>query len=142
MKARETFKPSLGKFSTYAIACIRSYILNWFRSERRHTIHFSDNEDVENFWVSSDEVSISDSLTVQELLKKAPLTALEDKVIRLHFFDDLIMHEVGLALDVSDERVRQVLLSATIKLKDTARRSPVLNSSIKVCRVRSSKNRL
>jgi len=134
----------LGQFSTYAIACIRSYILNWLRSERYYRIHFPDNElyDVEDIWVPSNDVNITDVITAQELLRKAPLTLLERRVIVLHFFDDLILHEVGISLGVSDERARQVLLSAILKLRGTVRRNPKLNSCIKVCKVKSPKNRL
>jgi RNA polymerase sigma factor (sigma-70 family) len=108
------YDPVFGvRFSTYAIASIRSHILNWLRKERRQNFHFDHGINVENRGFSENQ----DSFEVHEIIRKTILTELEKRIIFLHYFEDLPFRDIGKVLDLSHDRIHQFLRGSILKMR-------------------------
>ena len=107
------YDPAFGvRFSTYAIASIRSHILNWLRKESRQNFHFDHGINVENRGFSEDHGDFE----IQEVIRKTILTELEKRIIFLHYFEDLTFRDMEKVLDLSHARIHQIL-RAILKMR-------------------------
>ena len=108
------YDPAFGvRFSTYAIASIRSHILNWLRKESRQNFHYDHEINVENRGFSDNQ----DSFEVQEIIRKTLLTDLEKRIIFLYYFEDLTFRDIEKVLDLSHARIHQILRGSILKMR-------------------------
>lgn len=136
--ASKLHDPSLGfKFSTYAWACIRSWITNAVRLvplikyHRPRVIRFSelDHNDSHgetgerhsqplDVWDSRDKAH-DDSLPRPELLAlmSLVLTPREVRIVAMRVFDNLYLDQIGQREGCTKERIRQLLARALMKLR-------------------------
>jgi len=120
MKAFEAFDHTRGKrFSSYAKPYIRSEIASLWRSKDIVDYHgnFPDT-DGENLGLLDNDAGIvqpdvendSRELVLACLAKaqSSALTAKELKILRMFYYEDLNLREIGDTLDITRERVRQI----------------------------------
>jgi len=125
MKAVERFDPSRGKFRTYAFYWVEAEIQKQLRTptrrrKRRPTVSLdaptADGLTLHDLLADQKPSPFDDTATVQRRERvRSALKGLRERdrrIVRMAFFDEMTLAQIGDVIGVCRERVRQILESA------------------------------
>lgn len=109
-RARELYNPRLGAFSSYAIKCVRLYLVSYVGKRGPHP-------SAECEILSSDD-DADQRIDINSLMDGACLSALERDYVCMRFFDDMTLQQIATERSVSREFARKLINGALVKLRE------------------------